>query len=630
MPIDNGSAFWNTHRPGTSGHAMWVMGKLSSSTQAWIRAQNSATRAKIFDAARHNSAANIDKFVRGLRSNMASSKRAAQGQPNMPNRGTPEYGWWVLSQIGASNQQWISGRPAHEQQQIMNAAMNSSPQNISNFIRGIQNNEKAAAMQGNAPGGNPINTALQVFAQWHPESQAYLQSLPEDQKQAWINAAASGQHTPSNLEQFMLNAAQQAGTLPEAAALNLPMPPSGGGGGGGGGGGTTVEYLSGATSPAAAGASAAAAAKPPAPIGHLGGTVYRFGGSAIIVFRLGNGLTMWYEQAEGAPLPGGVNLTDPNQLKNLQAELNAGVKGGNSEELRSVQTNYTSYQDFWNTILDQAFTKNNPARNDKDVLKVILKKAARPDMSDQELANLLKNTSYFSKMTDQQRIWNDMSKAQQDQEVAQVSAGLVDEWLAAVGVAPSVTDPRIRQLALDIASGKRTLEGVIGSTIRKEAEKNPESPWMRKLRTERENQLRRPNEIENKQAEVRASLVEWGLKWADKDIVRWATQLTDLNKSEDDFIEAVKNQAQVMFPWKDRDMSTNEAAQPWLQTMNRVMEKQVNLFDPEVQEALQSGTSVYEFEQNLKKQDAWQQTKNYKDSASTALGALGRQMGFDT
>jgi hypothetical protein len=88
------------------------------------------------------------------------------------------------------------------------------------------------------------------------------------------------------------------------------------------------------------------------------------------------------------------------------------------------------------------------------------------------------------------------------------------------------------------------------------------------------------------------------------------------------------DQAQMLYAWKPREMETVTAAQPWLSTFERTMERNADLFDPRVQEALTSGRRVWEFEQDLRRTDEWLGTKNGQGTMTETIAEVGRRMGF--
>ena len=600
-------------RPGTNEYAMYQMSKLSTSVQRWIRSQPDGVRAQIFESARYNDAGTLNRFL----STAISQQNREAEQANRANvAGTDEFAWRQLSMLSPEMQANLASRSEAEKRQIFEAARTHTAAQLTAFFSTMERNQQQEQQA--------VNRAWQVMASLSEETKAWISQQPESVKQQFFNEAKT--NSANNLEVWAqgMRGQQEGGMIPA-----YPMPPSGGGGGGGAGG-VSVQTLPGGTAPGSTGGGSSSAGPRATPIanGDMGGTVYRFGGQAIIVFRV-NGVTIWYDNAESAPLQGGHNLTDPTQLRNLQAELNNGVKGGDSAELVSIKTEWGSYQKFWENILDKWFQKDNPARNDPGVLKVMAQLAARPDMSETELYNLLSSTEYYDKLTDVQRKWNDLSDAEKQYQINEMASRLAEAYFLDVGTPINAGNAEIIRYATDIVSGKRSYEGVIGTWVRQQAEKNPESPWMRKVRAEEENQRRRPFDIEQKAGEIRALTNQWGIQMAEGTLQKWANDIVSMTRSDDDLLEALKDQAQVLYPWKDRELSTEEAAQPWIQTYQRVMEKPADVFNGQVQKALSAGQAVFDFERELKSSEQWETTSNFQEEATKALGDIGRRMGFN-
>jgi hypothetical protein len=164
--------------------------------------------------------------------------------------------------------------------------------------------------------------------------------------------------------------------------------------------------------------------------------------------------------------------------------------------------------------------------------------------------------------------------------------------------------------------------------VKKAAKDIENSPYNRQIADELKAEKTPAIDIENTAMRIRNTLDDWGVSWSEGTIQDWARNIVNKDSSDDDLMETLKNQAQVAYAWKPRDMSTKDAAAPWLETMTRVMEKPANLFDPQVQKALTAGQPVWEFEQDLKKSDAWLGTKNAREQLTTLAGSVGKMMGF--
>lgn len=352
-------------------------------------------------------------------------------------------------------------------------------------------------------------------------------------------------------------------------------------------------------------------------------TVYRTNmGDTWAVFDLG-GVRISYSIGPSVDLAGvQVHEVSVDQLGALGA-----INAGDAEELRNVGADWGTYGQFWNSILDQVIGTNNPARNDPGVLAVIAEFAGRPDMSPTELQNKLQGTGWFQNRTTTELEWNSLPEAERQKRRDDAAARMADTWFEFTGEAISASDPRILNYLEPVASGKMGY-GAFTELVKEQAKANPESPYNRQVRSEREEQLQRGIDIENTTQRVKDLALRWGVQWTDARAAEWGNKIVTNEASEADVLEALKDQAQILYAWKDRDMETLTAADPWLQTYSRVMERDTTLFDPKMQAALTAGTPAWEFEQGLKKSSDWLTTRNASESMYGAIAEAGRRMGF--
>lgn len=317
------------------------------------------------------------------------------------------------------------------------------------------------------------------------------------------------------------------------------------------------------------------------------------------------------------------------------------VLAGDASELDSVAKTYGDFATFWKWIVDTHLGANEAAKQDSGVLKVMAQLAARPDMSDAEIQNLLQTTDYWKTKTQSQLDWNDLSPAEQQKRTDDASAQLQDQFFQLVGRKINMTDGAIHLTAPDInnlqwwaqqvASGAKGMNDAVTTWIKAEATLEPESPWSRTLRNEKENQLQRGNDVENQTAKVQDMANQWGVQMSAQTMGQWGQDIISKKSSDADLLAYLKQQSSILYPWKAQiapDMTTKDAAQPWLQTWERVMETPGDILNPKVQDALSKGTPVWQFEQDLKKNPAWTQTKNAQQTMETMLGEVGRKFGF--
>lgn len=305
------------------------------------------------------------------------------------------------------------------------------------------------------------------------------------------------------------------------------------------------------------------------------------------------------------------------------------VNGGSSEELRGLGTSWGSYKEYFDSVLNQVMGSNNPARNDPEVLKVIATFASRPDMSPQELQNMLQATQWYQSRTQGELQWNSLPEAEKTKQRDEMAARMVSTWFQFTGEVIAADDPRIQNHLEGVASGKMGFGAWTESVVKSAATANGESPWSRQVRDEEEAQRQRGVDVENTAQRVRELARRWGLRWSETEYQRFAQQIVEKTMSEADVLEVMKDQAQVLFPWKDRDMETTTAAGPWMSTLERVMERQGDIMDPQLQAAMSAGMSVWDFEKQLKGSAGWLETRNARESLYETISEAGRRLGFE-
>jgi len=303
------------------------------------------------------------------------------------------------------------------------------------------------------------------------------------------------------------------------------------------------------------------------------------------------------------------------------------VDGGMAGELESVSKDFGTYRAWWDSIVLNVMGKSNPAANDPGVKRVLAEYAARPDMSTQELQNRLQATDWYQSHTQTELQWNNLSTAEKDKQRQETSAKMQDLILQYMGADYPSNGPGIVDYLEQVSSGKIGL-GQYTEVVKNWALYSPESPWSRQLRDEKEAELQRGVDIENTTNRVRDLSDKWGVQLSQPTLTDWGQKIVSKQASDQDLLEYLKDQAMVLFPWKDRETDTTTAAQPWLDTYNRVMEKQGSVLTPQVGQALTAGKSAWDFEQDLKKTDDWLGTKNAKETMTGLVDAAGRRFGF--
>lgn len=321
------------------------------------------------------------------------------------------------------------------------------------------------------------------------------------------------------------------------------------------------------------------------------------------------------------------NFGNPTYVDQAGWESLGVTFAGDVQELSGIKDQWGSFGAFFGNIIDVLLGPYNPARNDPGVMKVLAEYAARPDMTEAELQARLETTEWWRTHTQQQLDWNGLSEAEKQLRIGEAGAQAADVWFRLTGQRIDGNDPFISHYAEQIASGALGW-GQFNQIVADYAADIPESPYNRDTRAEQEAQRQRPIDIENTAQNIRQVLQRWGVSWTEDYILQYARGIVEKRTSDDDFMQAVKQQAAVLYPMKDPELETYQYAQPWLQTYQRVMERTGSLTTAEVQQALTAGTAPWEFEQNLKRNPAWMGTRNGQNEVNALVGELGRRMGY--
>lgn len=368
-----------------------------------------------------------------------------------------------------------------------------------------------------------------------------------------------------------------------------------------------------------------------------GGALVMVNGVMHVVYNIGNGVHIFYDAA-GLDTNlvnwgglGHITATDTNAFYDGRMFGRGAlmVHGGQVTELASMDPN-VGYRQWFDQLL-RATVGDAEWVNDPEMRQVYADYLANQDkIGPQELQARIRATAYWRNRTSITSGYNDMSPADQQRLDREQAQRLVDSWFRIVGENLPANHAVIVDWAHRIASGQAT-EGEFLEEVAKPwaIATNPESPWARQMRTEQEAQLERGNEVENQTEAVRQLYDRWGVPGSDAAFQDWGRKLTEKQFSEADLVEWLRAQAQVLYPWKDPSVETSIAAEPWMQTYARILERPApDIFDPKVQQALNSGMPIFEFEKQLRSTPEWLQTRNAHDDLSRTAMDVGRQMGF--
>jgi hypothetical protein len=366
----------------------------------------------------------------------------------------------------------------------------------------------------------------------------------------------------------------------------------------------------------------------------------RFNGQTYAMFQIGP--NVWIRYGASAAQTGGRPVANMTAAQFRQS-FGDSVAGGNVSELEEVQAGFGSYAGYVKQIMDQMFTAGDPRRNDPEILRVLATRAGRPDMTEAEFQNLLKDTDYHQTRTEGQLRWNDLSEAERDAQRRDMEARMTQTVLSMVGAQPSreagtgggwIHNNTIKAHLEAVASGAMGFGEWTEQVLKPFAAKMPESPWSRQLRTEQESQRERPIDIENTVAQLRETSDRWGIKWDERTLRNRALGLVEKRLSDDDIVQELDTAAMNLYRGKPAGMETVVWASPWIETYNRVLERQGSLKTAEIAKALSGfgrdpdNHDPWSFEQQLKATDAYDGTKVGQNEAWEQTQELVGMLGF--
>jgi hypothetical protein len=284
--------------------------------------------------------------------------------------------------------------------------------------------------------------------------------------------------------------------------------------------------------------------------------------------------------------------------------------------------------EVFDAYITQYFGPNNPAIRDPEIWGVIAQIMANPDATSAQIQSWIENTDYWQSVNLEANEWNDLSLAEQERRVVEMAATVADEWYSLTGKTISIADDRIRRWALQIVSGRKVF-GEITERIKEIALRNPNSPWSRGIRQEQINQGQFGADTENIAMQLGDLAERWGIRIRPKDLRAWAKDIQMNERTQADFQRYIETQAAGQYPGAPRGIATADWARPFLQLHSEMMEVgDVGLFDKSIQQALQHGWTLGEYEDYLRRQPAWLETGNAQDELFGIAGEVGRMFGY--
>ena len=362
-----------------------------------------------------------------------------------------------------------------------------------------------------------------------------------------------------------------------------------------------------------------------------GAEVLSTGYGSVLRYRVGEGVFIEFLVTDmAAAARSGYDMSSGSQYYVPDDALLVDYReAGDATELAGLaEQGYETMGEFFEDTMSQYFSGNDPARTDSEILFIIARVMANPDVDPNVITGWIQNTTYWNNTTDLAREWNGLSQSEQQHRI-ETQARLVSmDYFAATGTQLSITDSRIKSFAQEIASGSRTFASVYQS-IRDLALQDPESPLSRAIRQEEITQRQYGVDVENQADVFRTDSMNWGLQMSESQVLDWAEKFNNNTYSQADWDNYMRDQADILYPWKSREVKTLDAAQPWLSAYERIMEAgSQDLTNNDIQAALQQGMPLFEFEQHLRKKPEWLETENANTELTNTAGRIGRTMGY--
>lgn len=382
---------------------------------------------------------------------------------------------------------------------------------------------------------------------------------------------------------------------------------------------------------------------PPVPTGATlmqGGEVLRDGTVSVIRYQIAEGVYIEYSISQPGLLEAnGYSPADAVEYYEPEGQLVDYATAGDAIAIQElVNEGFESWSELIEEFMGNYYSAHDPARTDPEVMAIFTEVFVTGIWADPgvDLAayieSQLRGTEYYQALTAVTAEYNSLTLAEQRARVEQQAAIVAEEFWNLTGNRLSISDEQVVDMATAVASGARTLSAVY-QEIRDIALQDPESPLSRSVRTEEINQGAFGNSTENTAQQYRNEAAEWGVQLDDSTVNQWAEDVLMGTVSDADWQEYVKDVAETLYPWKNREMKTTTAAQPYLSAYSNLMEVSGDLNTNVIRNFLQGsepGTkpSLQEFEMSLRQLPEWKQTSNAKQAYDRVAGSIGRTMGF--
>lgn len=363
-----------------------------------------------------------------------------------------------------------------------------------------------------------------------------------------------------------------------------------------------------------------------------GGQLFRTeDGTFVLRYRIRPRVFMEYSVSDVASLRNsGYRTRDADRYRGVgeRQHLVTYDQAGDAAELANLPEGQT-LQEVVNEAIDEYFPPWHPGRRNPELVAVVARIVATPGVGDATIESWIAQTTYGAEITQARSEWNNMNPVEREQAIEEQAESIQDIWWQLTGTRVDFDDARLQRWARRVANGRMTILEV-GRRIEGIAGEDPESPFSRATRDELIEQGAFAANVENTIGALRSLASRWGVQMDPEALARWANDIQMNTHTQEDYLEYLRDTAAVLYPTKtSREMATIDWANPWMSTLSRVLETGTpDLHDPRIQQALQNGTTVFEFERQLMQDPAWQETGNARDRYTGVVSELSRQMGF--
>jgi hypothetical protein len=293
------------------------------------------------------------------------------------------------------------------------------------------------------------------------------------------------------------------------------------------------------------------------------------------------------------------------------------------------------------------------ATSDVGIMHGLAELIADPDMGEAEQTALWVGTDWYDAHTLKQLAWNDYGTAEKNLKIEEAATNLLTVTEYYTGTPADTTfmygtdgqfsvallqqrNPDLYQNAFDLASGAATQVGLVGSVIKPMASDIDQSPHNRRLDEEVRLQGMRDMGIAAARSSVVDLYEQYGLQASGYTIDTAISKLYMNQMSLDEIETTVKNHSLAKYPNKPLEMDWATYAEPYKDSFSSLLElPRPGFQDPTLARYLQRPAvegqgmpNVHEFEQQLRRDPRWENTKNAKDSYHSAFGQIGRLMGL--